>query len=379
MNIHGSKEIFMSNVKLTDGIISVSELNSRTMSLVEITNLALVNIFQNGENIDSGNITKSREILDLFIKFSPTRFPLSANAYAEYEDQIRKAISNSSPIKFIFIALPFKCFMNPLKTGRKTPDLGEVSMFLRIKSISDAIKRIYQPGAIWTILTEGSLYSKLFKVKEEDIRMYQDGIKNFISALNLGETIFIEELRTVCESNSNFYQTVNSLEKKISKEFEVESDLPKEYYSVLNTMLQSVDTRGLSIEDLYEYQNCIANAKTLDDIRKQWPVFVSQAIDFTIKYLALNKARTILGSNGNMVNDAYPDHCYVSITEKNNRLCFKPISSNGKFLPHHGVPIIKPDGISIVPLMDVLCKKDHYDSLYLTGDVESLPFCYVKK
>jgi len=378
MRIHGSKETFISNVKLVNGTVSVSELNSSTTSFNEAINSIADDVFVDKRSINS-DLEKSKAILDLFIQFSPVNIPLSGDTYSQYEQQIRKAVFNSSPVKFVFIALPFKCFMNPLKTNRIVPDLGEVSMFLRMKKISDIVQEMYLPGVVWTILTEGSLYSEIFGIEENIVRIYQDRIRELITILGLENKIMFQELRTVCESNSNFYQTVSVLEKKILEEFEKEDDLPKEYYPILNTMFQSIDIRKLSVEDLFAYQDCMANAKTIRDIREQWPTFVDQAISFTVKYLALNKARTILGNNGNIVSDIFPDYCYVSLTEKSNRLCFKAVSLESKFLPHHGVPVLKSGKVAIVPLIDILCKKNRYHSWYTTDDKEHFPFYYTKK
>ena len=73
---------------------------------------------------------------------------------ATWLERLDYFVAKGEPVQFVSMAFPYKV-PNPLKNDRAAPDLGEALMLRRFQAVLDAIKAVYAPGGVLTILEEG--------------------------------------------------------------------------------------------------------------------------------------------------------------------------------------------------------------------------------
>jgi len=109
---------------------------------------------------------------------------LCAVCAAVIRDKIKEFIANNQIITFILPAFPAKS-ANRNKTLSKLPDYGEELALKNLNSIMSKINAIYEPGAKIIICSDGTVFSDLVGVKDEDVTLYHNEILNITKKYNL--------------------------------------------------------------------------------------------------------------------------------------------------------------------------------------------------
>ena len=389
MNFYFNKDKLLENATLVDGILNTTEsMECKSISLNTLleSNPLDLQYKQLFFQMLSSEQTLENKIWDILSNKSiqSVKKPLDVKSKEEYLQKIRFSISEGSAIKFVMIAFPFKA-TNPFKTNRTHPDFGELVMLMRMHTLAKIVEMVYPPGLHWTILTESTLYQEILGAPLTHSVSYINGIKEFVKSIGASNHISFEELASVCNRHEQFSQTVQSIESELDIVItQPQTTEAIEHQKILWTMLFSVNMGSLDLLQLCEYHFSLSQNKSLEEISKVWPDMFQSAVVATKGYLALNRARAILAENGgNLISDMFPEHCYLSLTQKNNRYCFISLSGKNIFLPHHGVPVLEGERdnqrVIISPLADVLFSKNHkYCAWYLDGDKENKPFYYAR-
>lgn len=94
--------------------------------------------------------------------------------------QVLKTMNSQRPITLILPAFPAKS-ANRQKTISAKPDLGEVMGLANLNNLCKNIHNLYTPGVELIICSDGRVFNDLVLVSEEEVNIYQQGIKTIIA------------------------------------------------------------------------------------------------------------------------------------------------------------------------------------------------------
>jgi len=378
MKLYIGKEEFLKRIKVQEGRLLIESLSRKDISLSQVLFplRPLVPASAHGSIPDrvwailNDPIIRKGNVIDLTEE--------QANLCKTKIDRFVRA---DKPIALAFIGFPFKANLNPLKTNRHLPDLGELYFLRQLARISLTVQQVYSPGVRWIVLTEGEAYQELLDVPTEEVAAYQRTIHEFATILGMTDYVTFQSLAQLCARYDYFPEVALKLEEQLYWDYRNEpGKLPREFHTMLWTMRQSMDLRSYSAEELYYLADDEQLVEAPAAIRELWKQVTTRAALVTCRYLAFNQAKNMAATNGgSIVEEAYPEACYVSITPKLGRYAFHALSQHSRFLPHHGVPVLvgKRNGyVRIAYLVDILSKPHLYRAVYVSEDKEQLPFFY---
>ncbi|KTC78190.1 isocyanide synthase family protein [Legionella brunensis] len=99
-------------------------------------------------------------------------------------NKLLKAVSNQQVITLVLPAFPAKS-ANRQKTISCKPDLGEVMGLENLNYLCESIQQIYSAGVELIICSDGRVFNDLVLVSDEEVNLYQQGIKTIITQKNL--------------------------------------------------------------------------------------------------------------------------------------------------------------------------------------------------
>ncbi len=102
-------------------------------------------------------------------------------AKVHYEKTLRAVIKNEA-IRLILPAFPAKS-PNRRKTLGHLPDLGEIEALKNLKILCQKIEKIYPPGAIMTICSDGRVFADLIRIQDEHVTAYGKKLREYSSEM----------------------------------------------------------------------------------------------------------------------------------------------------------------------------------------------------
>ncbi len=141
--------------------------------------------------IKSSEQTLARLILNEFIKHRRIVQSSTTNSQNSYEQcliphlpKVEKAIQNDEPVTLVLPAFPGKS-PNPAKVLGPLPDTAEKQALIFLNDLCEKIKLVYSPGAKIILCSDGRVFSDVVGMKEENVTIYNNEIKNIIERLGL--------------------------------------------------------------------------------------------------------------------------------------------------------------------------------------------------
>ncbi len=282
--------------------------------------------------------------------------------------KIRRFVEEKEPIKIFFIAWPFKNYLNPLKTNRKTPDLGELIFVQRLLQINGAVQRKYPPGIEWTVLTEGEVYRDLLGASKEDAVLYLEGMKKFIKLLKGEEIIKTRDLKAEVQGSE--------FEEKYQRSLQIFREWDESWISFNTTikpfikvMFHSQDVSDIPLGDLM----MIFYGEEWDLTSRQKELKLSmltEARKMAEKYVAFQEAKT------EIISRKFAGYLHFGITYSSHRFSFEIPT---KRPPHHGVTLTSKWHFDLVYLIEILKRPEQFAAVYVEDDQEKQPFYYKRK
>lgn len=98
------------------------------------------------------------------------------------QPRIRAFVDRGVPIEFVLPAFPAKS-PNPRKVLGPLPDMAEVKSLDFLQAFCEGIGRIYAPGAVLTICSDGRVFGDTIRVSDSAITSYQAALKTIVSDL----------------------------------------------------------------------------------------------------------------------------------------------------------------------------------------------------
>ena len=121
-----------------------------------------------------------------------------------FSSLIDKTIRSESRLLFVFPGFPFKDqnrFRVPFDAGQ--PDLAEVSFLIRLHNLTQALYQVHPYGADILILSDGILYSDLFRVSRSSVERYFRVLREVRNELNLQGTVSIIDMAELIDKVDN--------------------------------------------------------------------------------------------------------------------------------------------------------------------------------
>ena len=73
---------------------------------------------------------------------------------------VERHVEAGTPLELVMPSFPFK-HRNPVKVGRRSPDMAEVLCLCRLREASLALRRVHEPGARFVVVSDGLVYRTL--------------------------------------------------------------------------------------------------------------------------------------------------------------------------------------------------------------------------
>ena len=224
-----------------------------------------------------------------------------------FQNQVKFFVERNIPLELILPAFPFKSKNTEKKVLSHLPDKGERLGLETLNIFCSEIKKIYAPGAIISIVSDGRVFADIFKITDEHVTDYGAEIRAV--ALEKGydciKFFCLEDFLDKCETHdvarerlvSYFGRKIDDITKRI----EVDEDYSKMYCGFTKFLL----------EDLY---NFMENEK--NSLRKKFQMSRTQ-----MKKDAKERAKFVMMRNdaySRMVGILFPLNIRLSIHAHNN-------------------------------------------------------------
>lgn len=125
----------------------------------------------------SHRISKVTQILAIFESFRMA--PTAIDQYAEkgkaiLTDKILSFVLRNNPIKFVMLGFPFKSLNTRDKVLGQLPDLAEQATLDNFANFNTAIKAVYSPGVIISIVSDGYIFNDLMGLDDKPVKIYKE-------------------------------------------------------------------------------------------------------------------------------------------------------------------------------------------------------------
>lgn len=128
---------------------------------------------------------------------------------ALFRPTIESHIAQGTPLKFVLPSFPFK-HKNPVKVGRRTPDMAEILCLSQLHEACHALSLIYEPGARFVIISDGLVYHHMFGVTRHEAMNYRERVKEMIGELGATDILQVTDMEDLVESRREAFDFVRS-------------------------------------------------------------------------------------------------------------------------------------------------------------------------
>lgn len=320
--------------------------------------------------------TISDRIFSLFlddeIRFGPKKYLLDYRS--EWKAKFDYFISRKKPLSFTILGFPFKIPV-PLKTYRHLPDMGEVLALHRLFYLTQQVKRLYRPGAIMTIFTEGA-FGPFAGVSEEACHAYDLSLRRFNRQLGFSHALRMKRLSDM-ERREDFkpcflrnLQEIRRRYQKKDKAFMVK------YRVAIVPVFRIVKSDHYAENVLLDtYNDLLKDSQLSPDARSARQELRAKAHHAILSYFAYLQTK----DDWDFLEVCVPHHLALSVSPKPHRLGIIPVASSLSVLPYHGVTVYdaKKKNWDIEYLVNIRRDKNHcYQRVFLYGDKDLAPFFY---
>lgn len=287
----------------------------------------------------------------------------------EWIEKLAVLIDSERRIDFTILGYPFKMPVS-LKTDRTCADFGELVSLCRLSRISEAVSKIYSPGAMVHVFTEGP-FGAFNGVDRGVADAYVASLNHLIEVFELGNGVTIHDLNAAIDDTPQF----DTVWKEVTEELRAKRDagdplvlqalkdaLPVRFHNLANPGVSSDELRRAYLDD-----------GSADDLRRS---IHDRATEGVLFYRGFLDARDRI----NLLEKYVPDGVAMTVSPRAGRLGVRPLPAPAAILPYHGVPVLseKETKLRIEYLWDVKCSGKSFERIFFDRDLEDKPFLYVE-
>ena len=258
----------------------------------------------------------------------------------------------------------------PLKTDRTCADFGELVSLCRLSRIAEAVSKIYSPGAMVHVFTEGP-FGAFNGVDRSVADAYVASLNHLIEVFELDQGVTIHDLNTAVDDTPQF----DAVWQEVTEELRAKRDagdpvvlqalndaLPVRFHNLANPGVSSDELRRAYLDD-----------GSAEDLRRS---IHDRAAEGVLFYRGFLDARDRI----KLLEKYVPDGLAMTVSPRAGRLGVRPLPAPANILPYHGVPVLsaQKSQLRIEYLWDVKCSGKCFEKVNFDRDLEDKPFLYIE-
>jgi hypothetical protein len=260
-----------------------------------------------------------------------------------FVSSITPLINQHKRLQLIIPSFPFKD-QNIFRTEALPDhvDLGEISLIIRLHTLSLAFFQIHPFGADWIILSDGVSYAKALGIEPKDAISYRENLRDIRNKLNLQGTVSILDLDEIAHFSDGekyvgrFDNTVNEIAKRLSQLIRAHTNIEQSFSVLIRGIIWNLSTR--SYEKKYsrdEIWESIANSDNVN-IREN-NALVKEIYDRGVNAALYYAAYNITLHYFDIPQCIFPQSFRGTVHPKKGQIA---VPSLGDVYPWNGIPII---------------------------------------
>jgi pyoverdine/dityrosine biosynthesis protein Dit1/GNAT superfamily N-acetyltransferase len=220
------------------------------------------------------------------------------NDRESFVNEVVPAIKDESRLLLVLPGFPFKdqnVFRVPY--GADQPDCAELALLFRLHRLTQAIYQVHPYGADVVVLTDGSLYSKLFGVSDDDVARYMQRLRDYRNRMNLQGTVSFIPLKDLIDRASTAqagltaWSVADAILERLTGLIVAHSDVRDAFEALSKGMKWNLATRARfdDIEPLIRWRLLRDDEHSVDAAHRQlWGLLDHEARTAALQYASVN-------------------------------------------------------------------------------------------
>ncbi len=287
------------------------------------------------------------------------------------DDHLREG----SPLQFVLPSFPFK-HNNPVKVSRRSADMAEVLCLSRLYEICHALGHVYEPGAKFVIVSDGSVYREMFGVTRHEAQSYHDRVGTMIAELGFGDAIGLIDMEDLIASRPGLFDFVEQRLRPVFAEWWRTNPDDLRRASLIQASAANLNTAGSVTHDLLQMATKDVllgaeesqDAATLETI-KQGTVERAEAgaFEFALFLYVLKEI--------DLVTSCYPRAVRATVHPKPGQWGLHLVNQESRVFPWQGVAYRNKNGKWRIKY-EFEAVRRRATPVHVRGDDEMFPFYY---
>lgn len=283
-------------------------------------------------------------------------------------EKIKASIAKNEPVQFMLPAFPFK-IANPLKSSRGDADLAEAAAFIRFNEINLQIKKLYKPGAQFTVFHDGHLYYRHFLHEQADADRYFTSLKKFVKELGFEDVIKLKDAFAELKKIDNFPTIYEEARKEISNLWKREGLRNERITQIMQAAKNNIKLADIPYTILYRI-NFAEEWDLTKEEKKLKKEIAERAKKCAFEYMVVQHAL----ERAEFFKKMVPDGIRLTVHPKEGHIGIFLVKRKTVLLPWMGVGVIKANGELSVHYESELLSSSKYRPVFIKG--EKYPFYY---
>lgn len=284
--------------------------------------------------------------------------------------KIETAVTNGVPIEIVIPSFAGRPH-NPAAHKRVAPDSGEMYALLHLLDISDAVREVYPPGLLFTLILDGTIYRPFYGYAHNEAVPYEENLNRQISALEAENSLRTTDMWPIYQERKNEAAAIEAEVRELVSSQWNDHDLPARQ-DLIAALRQGVETTPITVALIEMYKSGSYKNVDLDSffIRAE-KALLKRAVHAAFEYTVLLTIMRRL----DLVMTAFPDAIRGTVHPKPNQ--YSPIMRDAKTVisPWHGTAIVRLDGSIVTEYEAIVFQEpERYKAWFVRGD--EAPFYY---
>jgi pyoverdine/dityrosine biosynthesis protein Dit1 len=336
-----------------------------------------VDAFQNAHGLEGRASSRPssvapREILQTMNKATfrngPSAFPWDGAGFVL--DRIGGAIRGGRPVEVLLPSFAGRPH-NAAAHRRVAPDLGELYALQLLKNISDAVKQIYPPGVLFTLILDGRAYRPFYGYSDDEARPYSANLANQIDLLGARGQVQLVDMFDLMTARA---AELDNIDERVRSEVSAVWQDPafKHRADLVRALRQGTETTAISAAFIELYKSGRVSSVDAQKLFVEASEIVNERAHHTAFEYAvlLTKLKRL-----DVLGRAFPHALRGTVHPKPGQYSPRIKDTETIISPWHGVAIEKMDGRIVTEYEAVVYESfERYEAIYVRGD--EAPFYY---
>jgi pyoverdine/dityrosine biosynthesis protein Dit1 len=346
-----------------------SEVDAEFSRLALSADLIRASVNVSGETTNTVDAILNVLLLDEF-RCGPATNVLDHKEY--FQEKIAAAISASRPVELIIPSFPGR-EVNPIARTRPQIHLGELASLCKLASLCASVRKVYSPGLVITIVTDGVAYAPFYGDCVAGAVGYKTEFERAIRDLGIDDVIRVADLATVIDERKAEYDRVYA-----AVETEIKAVWRDPSYKFRDELIHTMKlgTQSGALNAALAHIVKFTSAGEIDSERlrraREAITAASERTAFVYHCLLVTMRRM------EILDRKFPDAIRGTVHPKPKQYSPFLVNPHTTVSPWHGVAVLRKDRrIDVLYEAEVLQDHTNFVATYLPGEV--VPFYYRAK